>query len=729
MPLRIPGGFQAVEADTRLMPFRVDSSASAQLAAIPGRQMEQLEQAVSSAGQAAMQIATDMQIEANRVAVTAAQNRARGIVNDLSFGEAGFYGIKGEAAVNPPDKVSMVDAYRQKLRTGLSEIHDSLGNDVQKQAFALWRDSLETEFTGQVSRHQLSEFKAHQVSTYRGEVELGLEAAAKSWSDPEKVRATIDGLPVPGDEKARYGGVRQAAYHLAKAQNKSESEATYEAKKAASGAHQAVIVEALAAKQYRYAHDYLSRNKEDMLESDVLKVSDNISRGIDASAAQMAVTAASRQMANRFQPTSMDRLQGVVLGLESGGKDFADDGKALTSPKGARYAMQVMPDTAKAPGFGIRPAADDSPAEYNRVGREYLGALVKKYGNVAQALGAYNAGPGALDEAVAKAKQDGRPESWGAYLPKETQDYIKKGLASYGAGEGAAPIPTELDFVQATLKALGPNASPEATKLARQEAEHQYGLITKALKAKDETAVAEGMRWLEANGGRFSEMPLALKSAIPAKEYDNLRSYGARVSKGDDISNMAVYQKLASEPAYLKALSDEAFYRLKGELSESDFKHFANERATLLKGGGSNSPQEINTEALNTVLADRLRSLGRDPTPKDGSGEAATMGEMRRFVRQGMLNQQAVTGKKMSDLEVEQFVDGLFAKSVTFRKTFLGFETGGKVSQSLMSMQFSDIPGDVRDRIKADFRDKGRPEPTDSQVLGIYWRLKHAGKL
>ena len=717
---RVPG---AVQADTNMMPFRMDGP-SIEMAALPGRQQQQMGQALMGLGSVGMQIATDMQQEANRVQVMAAQNRARAAANELSFGNGGFYGIKGEAAVNPPDKMPLVDSYTDRLRQSISDVQDGLGNDVQKQAFAVWRDSFETEFRSQVQRHQLSEFKAHQVSTYKGAVELGVEEATRNWSNPERVRAAIDGLQVPGDEQTRYGGVRQAAYQWAKAAGKSENEATYEAKKAASGSHLSVLTQALGAKQVSYAKKYLDENKGDMLENDVLKINEHLTQHLDTNLAMLAVGATVRDYAGKFQPTSMDRLNGIVLGLESGGRDTNADGTPLTSPKGAKYAMQVMPATAKDPGFGIKPAADDSAAEYNRVGREYLSALVKQYGNVGQVLGAYNAGPGAMDEAIKKAKAEGRPESWAAYLPAETQAYVRNGLAKYGAGGGAPAMPTEFEFVEAAIAKLGPSPSPEATKMARTAAEHQYGVITKSIKAQEDNAVAEGMRWLESNGGRFSELPPALKAAIPPKEYDNLRGYSQKVAKGDDVTSPALYQKLAADTAYLKGMSDDAFYRLRTELSESDFKHFANERAKLISGKGGDSAQDLNTSAINMVLNDRLRSMGEDPTPKDSTPEAAKLGEMRKFIRESILNAQATTGKKMTDLDVEKHIDGLFAKSVGFQTTFLGINSG-RTSQMLMGMKPGDIPSDVRDRIKLDFRNNGIENPTDAQLLGVYWRLKN----
>ena len=83
-----------------------------------------------------------------------------------------------------------------------------------------------------------------------------------------------------------------------------------------------------------------------------------------------------------------------------------------------------MPTTSTDPGYGVKPAADSSAAESNRVGRDYFAAMKNKYGNSELAAAAYNAGPGRLDKILQRAKQTGR--DWKTMLPRETQKYLDK---------------------------------------------------------------------------------------------------------------------------------------------------------------------------------------------------------------------------------------------------------------------------------------------------------------
>jgi hypothetical protein len=114
----------------------------------------------------------------------------------------------------------------------------------------------------------------------------------------------------------------------------------------------------------------------------------------------------------------VERLRAQIMQKESGGRRYDKQGNLLTSSKGALGEMQVMPATARDPGFGIKPAKNNSPDELRRVGDEYAEILLNRYRDPKLAMIAYNMGPGATDKWLA-AGADPRK------LPKETQGYIR----------------------------------------------------------------------------------------------------------------------------------------------------------------------------------------------------------------------------------------------------------------------------------------------------------------
>lgn len=119
-------------------------------------------------------------------------------------------------------------------------------------------------------------------------------------------------------------------------------------------------------------------------------------------------------------------INSVTARTESGNRDFTAAGAPMRSNKGAMYRMQVLPSTARDPGFGVAPAAGNTPAEYNRVGRDYLSKLHQRYGgDLARMWGAYVWGPGNLEAAIAKHGAD-----WLKNAPQEVRNYVSANIAA-----------------------------------------------------------------------------------------------------------------------------------------------------------------------------------------------------------------------------------------------------------------------------------------------------------
>lgn len=129
-----------------------------------------------------------------------------------------------------------------------------------------------------------------------------------------------------------------------------------------------------------------------------------------------------------------------MLVIESGNQHFDKNGDVLTSPAGARGVAQVLPGTgpeaAKLAGLPWNPELfnrrrtgdaklDAEALEYNRaLGNAYYNKQMQDFADPFKGAAAYNAGPGAMKAALAKAQAQGG--NYLDYLPAETQKYVAK---------------------------------------------------------------------------------------------------------------------------------------------------------------------------------------------------------------------------------------------------------------------------------------------------------------
>ena len=240
----------------------------------------------------------------------------------------------------------------------------------------------------------------------------------------------------------------------------------------------------------------------------------------------------------------VDRLRAQIMAKESGGRRYDKSGKLLTSSKGAEGEMQVMPYTARDPGFGIRPARDGSPDELRRVGDEYAAAMYSRYGDPKLAMIAYNMGPGATDKWLASGADVRR-------LPKETQGYIRgvslaEGgeVKGYAGPEGSVVETEEPSSVFERMFGLsGDRLKDYQNRLAKQQefervTREQPGFFQQTTKAQRDKAAADLAAADAARRGPVSVKPSSETSATSKKDDDKKIDTG-----GEGVRNLIAAKK------------------------------------------------------------------------------------------------------------------------------------------------------------------------------------------
>ncbi len=101
------------------------------------------------------------------------------------------------------------------------------------------------------------------------------------------------------------------------------------------------------------------------------------------------------------------------------------------SQVGAKGLWQFMPSTGRMYGLTINDYVDErcDPVKSTIAGLSYLKDLYAKYGDWKLAIASNNCGPGRVDRAIRKADKSSF-EGIKKYLPKETQEYVAKFIAT-----------------------------------------------------------------------------------------------------------------------------------------------------------------------------------------------------------------------------------------------------------------------------------------------------------
>ena len=716
--------------------FQVPSGPAA--GAIAADQISQQGQALTRSGDTVGRIALDVADQVNQVRVNDAINQARQAAQDLAYNkDTGYVNLRGNDALTRPDGKSLTEEYGSKLQDTISNIAGTLGNPAQQRAFQMQSADIETQFHGQVQSHMLQQFQSYHDDVDDATAKLASDNARLHWGDPTYANGYKD--PVTGDwVPGAIDQVKAAVMSRMQRAGLTGAPADAALLTGVSAVHAGVIQAALENGNPSYAANYMeqARAKGEMSADDILKLQGHLNQQVWAGLANTAVQTATVKAVQVLAPTSFDKMVQITAQSESGGHETNPNGTTVTSPKGALGVMQVMPATSKDPGFGVKPAQDDSPGERARVGRDFLQAMMQRYGDPAKAWAAYNAGPGTLDKAL-KDSAAGRSGGvdWLSYMPKETQDYVAKNTAALQGTGPVAARPTELDFVNNVLAQLPAGTPPMAVKMAHEQAQAQFAVINKSINEKGQQALSAVQNWLwqnKDNGGGVATVPPSLMG--PLMQYApgdarNLEAFSKTIQRGDVVTNLGRYNDITSNMETYAKMGEGSWNMLQTELAPSDFKHLSKQRADYINGGTDASVGGINSARVTRSLNEALAAL-KIPTQEGsplGKIDPERLGGIRAFVDRSIFDQQKAIGKKLTPEQIDDHIHQLFAIDVNFKNTLWYGGTGADTSQKLMAMQIGDLPSGAAEGIRKSLVAMGNKAPTDTDVLNLYRKL-HASK-
>lgn len=644
---QMPAQFQPVQIQPA-MP-RVD----------PGAQAASFGQATERAGHKMLDFELDALKQANQLRVDDALNRALEAEMRLAYDkDVGYTNQRGLSALERESGKPLADEYDEEFGKAVESIGAGLGNDYQRQVFGQAIAKRRAQFRESVWRHALKEDLDYTLSVREGTVATRMQQIGLNYANPEVIDEAIT-------------SIRAATYDAAKLQGKSAEWADAQARKMASNAHKTAIAAALEKNDVAYADRYLKRYGKDMEADDLLQTTGLITKEMDLRVGTSAATEAMGRWAPKIVPGDMDRLTNIVMAMESGGRRYDAGGGLLESPKGAKGEMQVMDGTNRDPGYGVKPAADDSPEERARVGRDYLAAMVREYdGDVSKALAAYNWGPGNLDRAV---KEHG--PNWLQAAPEETRNYVERGVREFGAGAGRGKRPS-LAEIKADLRGDPMLAgNPARLKAAEDAAEKQYRDIEAAEKQATDEALDTAYRGLYANGGNMGALPASVRAMIPGDKLGAVMGFADTVRKsGGAVHNPEAWAQILSMPREsLAAMSPIEFFReFRPHL---DNTHLEKGYALLADARGEVGTDAKHLEVITTANRVKKAAIDAGLLPATGKAEEKQVKAFAQFERliDDRVRQFEATDlqgkRKANSQELQQIIDGTLMDKVFVSRT------------------------------------------------------------
>ena len=715
---------QVGQSQTAASPFNTVMSVEA--GALPGKQQAMLGQSLTSAGSEMAKIAYDAQNEANKVREIDATNQAKSSMMTLMHDpNQGFLSVKGSAVMNRESGKPLADEFTDNFKQQLDQISSSLGNDAQRNAFTAKSGELLNQFRGTALQHEVSEGRNYTKSTLQASSDTSIQSLVANYSNPVIRDQEVKNIMAMNVALAEHDGLDPKYGEVKGLQM-------------VSSGHALAIKTAISNDNLVGAQDYYNnaRKAKQMTVQDDLQIDQLIGKQIAVGQVIVGVGDVFKQYGPQLATDANTLKNNITFGTESNFRQFDAKCNVLASGKGALGIAQILPSTApeaaKLAGVEWKPelffqgrtgdpVKDKQALEYNQLlGAAYLDDQYKTFGTLDKAWAAYNAGPGALKKAMAESAKTG--QNYLTYMPKETQDYVTKNIAEFTKRNNSVQ-PVSLETMIGAVSEKFKDAPPAIRQMAINKTTVDYNTLQSNVVEREATQTTSAIDALLKNNGNFAALPAEIISTIPYKSLDKLTKFADAVSSGTQKSDMGTFNKLTNTD-YLGSLTDAQFNVFRADLDGKDFKLFQDQRASLKTGAAVAAAGNIPTGQINNVLNMRLQSLGIDPTPNNDE-DKIRLGAIKKFMYDAASVRQAGTGKGMTDVEVNKFVDDVFSQSKQFRKVYLGgLYSSNSSPETVITMKVDQIPPDDRDAITAALQRQGITKPTDADVLGLYFKAK-----
>jgi hypothetical protein len=688
-----------------------DGSAPARAVGEVGRTLSNI--GVDLARQQAIEAAEIQRIQKREIdrmenlRVEEAVNQLRGKQLELTQGQDGFANIKGADAVNR--KNPLTDDYGKRFEDSINQIEAMLPTQTMKEKYRVRAQGVQLSYKSDLWRHATAQAEQYKDDVTSGTINTEEQMAAVNWFSPTELMKS----------KARLVQTIEDGYD-----DKPVEFVQGKILGAMQRVNSAVVNSMINSGQFEMAKQYITNNVAQMNTSDVIKYNGEITKNQNKVTALAAVESVVGTLPQQTMPNDMDRLLSLVAKQESGNRDYDAAGNVITSSAGARGRMQVMPGTGRDPGFGVKPAANDSLEELARVGRDYMTAMIQKYqGNVPMALAAYNYGPAAFDKAAEKAAKAG--VHWMEVIPDETNNYVKSITGQYMAGENGMRAPT-LGDVQSAIKKKLQGEPQEVIDIALKEGEARFIDINKTQTQASEDLLENIMARVDSGQLKSyddlkpDELMTLGRNRVGARSYIESAVKRDRENVGKSDVAIEFYYTMMEDPGKLKNSSINDILKLSDDLGTEKVNSLLQRRMTL-----RTQPEAYRAAQVDS---DQFKRYANQFGFKNSTTDKARLTEIRDEVEMAVGRIQDQEKRTLSREEKGKIIKSMMVEfpKVKARRTGtpFGMFDGPSSPIKLRGYQIQDprniiVPDDFAKKVEAAYKAAGRTA-SHGEILDAY---------
>lgn len=220
--------------------------------------------------------------------------------------------------------------------------------------------------------------------------------------------------------------------------------------------------------------------------------------------------------------------------------------------------------------------------------------------------------------------------------------------------------------------------------------------------------------------GNIDQIPPAMWNQFELSERAALKAYAKAKAAGTEVptswQDYYDLRRMAEAPALRDKFKSMNLMEYRGKLADTEFKQIADLQAGLLKGDDKTLKELDGFRTDSQIVEDAWRQIGMS-TSKDAEAYAT----FRRKVDEVVQSEQARTGKKLGNNEIQAVVDNLTVQGVTEKGIF--WDSTKRVYElednESIEITINDVPKTERSRIEAALRRRGLPV-NDRTVIGLY---------